>query len=121
MGVTSGGQSSPGWAGDTGDSRKVRPSVLARCGKKTALRQTDELIQHVGAPGWDFRNRRTLEMGHQGQTDPRDGTSGTATQRDSPKHLLWLVARSTKTLAEMTLPKGKNICVSSASPNSWGR
>lgn len=39
----------------------------------------------------------------------------------SPKHLLWLVARSTKTLAEMTLPKGRNICMSSASPNSWGR
>lgn len=39
----------------------------------------------------------------------------------SPKHLLWLVARSTNTLAEMTLPKGRNICMSSASPNSWGR
>lgn len=46
---------------------------------------------------------------------------GRAPDSDLPKHLLWLVARSTKTLAEMTLPKGKNICVSSASPNSWGR
>lgn len=39
----------------------------------------------------------------------------------SPKHLLWLVARSTKTLAEMTLPKGMNICSISESVNSWGR
>lgn len=39
----------------------------------------------------------------------------------SPKHLLWLVARSTNTLAEMTLPKGRNICSISESLNSWGR
>ena len=38
-----------------------------------------------------------------------------------PKHLLWLVARSMKTLEDMTLPKGMNICMSSPSPNSWGR
>lgn len=38
-----------------------------------------------------------------------------------PKHLLWLVARSMKTLEEMTLPNGRNICMSSPSPNSWGR
>lgn len=38
-----------------------------------------------------------------------------------PKHLLWFVARSTKTLAEMTLPKGRNICRISVSANSWGR
>ncbi|EGI58041.1 hypothetical protein G5I_13881 [Acromyrmex echinatior] len=38
-----------------------------------------------------------------------------------PKHLLWLVARSMKTLDEMTLPNGRNICMSSPSPNSWGR
>ena len=35
-----------------------------------------------------------------------------------PKHLLWLVARSINTLELMTLPKGRNICISSASPNS---
>lgn len=40
---------------------------------------------------------------------------------DSPKHLLWLVARSMKTLEEMTVPKGRNICMSSLSPNSCGR
>lgn len=38
-----------------------------------------------------------------------------------PKHLLWLVARSTKTLAEMTLPNGRNICSISESVNSCGR
>ncbi|EZA49735.1 hypothetical protein X777_11607, partial [Ooceraea biroi] len=38
-----------------------------------------------------------------------------------PKHLLWLVARSMKTLEEITLPNGRNICMSSPSPNSWGR
>lgn len=35
-----------------------------------------------------------------------------------PKHLLWLVARSMNTLEEMMLPKGRNICISSLSPNS---
>lgn len=35
-----------------------------------------------------------------------------------PKHLLWFVARSTYTLALITLPNGINICASSASPNS---
>ena len=39
----------------------------------------------------------------------------------NPKHLLWLVARSMKTLELITFPKGRNICMSSASPNSWGR
>ena len=38
-----------------------------------------------------------------------------------PKHLLWLVARSMNTLELITFPKGRNICISSASPNSWGR
>ncbi len=40
---------------------------------------------------------------------------------DSPKHLLWLVARSTNTFAEMTFPKGRNICSISESVNSCGR
>jgi hypothetical protein len=35
-----------------------------------------------------------------------------------PKHLLWLVARSMNTLELITFPNGKNICISSASPNS---
>jgi len=39
----------------------------------------------------------------------------------SPKHLLWLVARSTYTLALMMLPNGRNICDNSVSPNSCGR
>lgn len=38
-----------------------------------------------------------------------------------PKHLLWLVARSMNTFELMTFPNGINICMSSASPNSWGK
>ena len=41
--------------------------------------------------------------------------------KELPKHLLWLVALSMKTLELMTLPKGRNICINSASPNSWGK
>ena len=55
----------------------------------------------------------------------------------NPKHLLWFVARSMNTwgkkticgkkklwsfsltLELMTFPNGRNICMSSASPNSW--
>lgn len=38
-----------------------------------------------------------------------------------PKHLLRLVCLSMKTLAEITFPKGMNICRMSWSPNSCGR
>ena len=40
---------------------------------------------------------------------------------DLPKHLLRLVTLSTNTLAEMTLPKGLNVCTKSVSVNSWGK
>lgn len=38
-----------------------------------------------------------------------------------PKHLLRLVCLSIKTLAEMTVPNGINICMRSWSPNSCGK
>jgi len=38
-----------------------------------------------------------------------------------PKHLLSRVGLSINTLAERTLPKGRNVCIRSASVNSGGK